>query len=126
MKPSTVLLSALLAVSCAAPQPSSSPRRPAEELVGRTAGAAQRCVLIQSDLALRVSDSDRHTLLYGSGRTIWANDLGTQCGLGADDLLISEPLGSYHCRGDLIRSVDRLTRIPGPACILSDFVPYNR
>jgi hypothetical protein len=75
--------------------------------------------------SLRISDNDRHTLLYGAGKTIWANHLG-QCGFGDNDLLVTEPLGSYNCRGDLVRSFDRSSHIPGPACVLGDFVPYSR
>jgi hypothetical protein len=65
-------------------------------------------------------------LVYGSGGTLWANDLGPQCGFGSDDVLVTEPVGSYHCRGDIVRSFDRFSRIPGPTCVLSNFVPYRR
>jgi hypothetical protein len=118
-----VVLLALLAGSCAAPQP--EPSRAPVELAGRTAGPPGRCVLIQQSQALRISETDRHTLVYGSGRTLWANHLG-QCGFGSDDVLVTEPIGSYYCRGDIVRSFDRFSRIPGPACVLSDFVPYRR
>jgi hypothetical protein len=112
--------------SCAAPQPGAERQGPAQELAGRTVGAPQRCVLIEQSQSLRTSDNDRHTLLYGSGRTIWANHLDPQCGFGSDDILVTEPIGSYYCRGDLVRSIDRLSHIPGPACVLGDFVPYAR
>jgi len=39
---------------------------------------------------------------------------------------VTEPIGSQYCRGDIVRSFDRQSRIPGPACILGDFVPYTR
>ena len=84
------------------------------------------CVLIQASEALRVSDTNRHVLLYGSGKTIWANQLAPACGFGRDDVLITEPTGSYHCRGDLVRSMDRLSHIPGPSCVIGEFVPYTR
>jgi hypothetical protein len=122
MRSAPLFLAATLA-GCAAPQPTDTPREPIE-LAGRTAGAAQRCVLIQQSESLRVSDTDRHTLLYGSGKTIWANRVG--CGFGSNDILVTEPVGSYNCRGDLVRSIDRYSRIPGPACPLGDFVPYVR
>jgi hypothetical protein len=121
-----VALLALALGSCAAPQPDYSQRGPPKELAGRSAGAPQRCALITPTDALRVSDNDRHTLLYGSGRTVWANRLSPQCGFGSDDVLVTEPIGSYYCRGDLVRSFDRLSRIPGPTCVLGDFVPYTR
>jgi hypothetical protein len=120
-----VALIALFAGSCAAPQPQ-EPTRPPVELAGRGAGAPERCVSIQQSEALHTSDTNRHVLIYGSGRTIWANQLGPTCGFGRDDVLVTEPIGSYHCRGDIIRSFDRYSRIPGPSCILGDWVPYRR
>jgi hypothetical protein len=111
---------------CAAVPPAAEQSGPARELAGRSAGAAQRCVVIEQSEALRNSDNDHHILLYGSGKTIWANHLGGQCGFGSDDVLITEPIGSHYCRGDLVRSIDRFSHIPGPACVLGDFVPYTR
>jgi hypothetical protein len=119
-------LLALILGSCASPQPNYPQQGPPRELAGRSAGAPEHCVLISPSESLRVSDSDRHTLIYDSGRTIWANHLGPQCGFGSDDILVTEPSGSYYCRGDLVRSFDRLSRIPGPTCVLGDFVPYTR
>jgi hypothetical protein len=125
MDPRIALL-ALILGSCAAPQPNSGQEGPPRELAGHSPGAPQRCVLINSMDALQVSDNDRHTLLYGSGRMIWANRLDSQCSFGSDDVLVTEPIGSFYCRGDIVRSFDRLSRIPGPACVLGDFVPYTR
>jgi hypothetical protein len=118
------ILLALTIGSCAAPQP--EPQQAPVELVGRVAGPAQKCTLIQQSESMRVSDANRHVLIYGSGRTLWANHLGPQCGFGRDDVLVTEPIGSYHCRGDIVRSFDRYSRIPGPSCILGEWVPYRR
>jgi hypothetical protein len=118
-------LIALFAASCVAPQPE-QPSRPPVELESRAAGPAQRCVPIDQSESMRVTDTNRHVLVYGSGRTTWANHLGPQCGFGRDDVLVTEPIGSYHCRGDIIRSFDRYSRIPGPSCVLGDWVPYRR
>jgi hypothetical protein len=120
-----LLALALVLGSCAAPPPSAQQRAPDQELAGRVAGAPERCVSINSQQSLRVSEGDRHVLLYGNGRTLWTNNLG-QCHFGSDDVLVTEPIGSSYCRGDLVRSFDRLSRIPGPACVLSDFIPYTR
>jgi hypothetical protein len=119
------LLIATVLAGCAAPQPPGAPQQ-SRELTGRTVGPAQRCVLIQPSESLRVSDADRHLLLYGNGRTVWVNRLGPDCGFGLDDVLVTEPVGSYYCRGDLVRSFDRLSRIPGPSCVIGDFVPFSR
>ena len=126
MKINVLSLAALLVMSCAAPPPDPAPRQPDEELSGRVAGAPERCVLIQSGEGLRISESDPHTLLYGHGKTIWANNLGGECSLSSNDILVAEPIAPYHCRGDLIRSFDRISRMQGPACVLRDFVPYTR
>ena len=99
--------------------------RSISSLVPRFSGNAPIAGAIIGSPELIAADSDRHMLLYGNGRTIWANRLG-QCTFGSDDVLVTEPMGSYYCRGDLVRSFDRLSRIPGPACVLGEFVPYNR
>lgn len=120
-----ILLLALLLGGCVAPVPGPERQGPPSELAGRSAGPPQHCVLLRQTESLRISENDRHTLVYGSGRTVWANDLG-QCRFGSDDILVTEPFGSSYCRGDIVRSIDRVSRIPGPACVLGDFVPFTR
>ena len=115
---------ALLLGSCAAPQPEAERQGPPIELAGRAAGAPRNCAMLNQLDSLRVSQNNRHTLIYGSGRTIWANQVG--CGFGYDDILVTEPTGSQLCRGDIVRSFDRNSRIPGPACVLGEFIPYTR
>lgn len=121
----TVVIAVLLLACCAAPGPYSGARED-RELAGRIAGAPQRCVLVQSGEALRVSENDRHVLLYGHGKTVWVTHLAEQCGFSTNDLLVSELLGNYYCRGDMVHSVDRLSRVQGPSCIVGEFVPYTR
>ena len=118
-------LLALALASCAAPPPGVEQQSPPLELAGLAAGPPERCVTINSQQSFRTSDNNRHVLLYGNGRTIYANQLG-QCRFAPDDILVTEPIGSQYCRGDIVRSFDRQSRIPGPACILGDFVPYTR
>jgi hypothetical protein len=120
-----VTLLALLVCACAAPQPT-EPRRQAIELAGRTAGVVQHCLPILRTEALRVSDTDQHMLLYGRGGTIWASDLGPGCGFSVSDTLVTQSLAYRYCRGDVVRSFDRMSRIPGPSCVLGDFVRYTR
>jgi hypothetical protein len=121
----TIPLLALMAVSCAVPPPGVQRQGPPEEVAGLAAGPPRRCVEINSQQSLRLSDNNRHVLLYGDGRTIFANDVG-QCSFGRDDILVTEPMGSQYCRGDIVRSFDRQSRIPGAGCVLGDFVPYTR
>lgn len=97
----------------------------ASELAGRSSGTPQRCVSLSSADSLRRSDTDPHTLVYGSGRVIFANRLG-QCAFGNDDVLVIERTSSYSCQGDLVHSFDRASHVPGPTCVLGDFIPYRR
>jgi hypothetical protein len=116
---------ALLLVGCAHPEPYATAHHD-NELAGRSAGAPERCILVEQSEAFRVADNDRHTLLYGSGKTVWAAHLAGMCGFSLDDILISQPWGAHHCRGDIIHSLERGSQAPGPSCILGDFVPYTR
>ncbi len=83
-------------------------------------------MLIEQDQALRVDEGNRHMLLYGQGRRIWASNLGPNCGFNRGDVLVVHPIGSNYCKGDLVRSFEPVSRFPGTSCLLGDFVPYTR
>jgi hypothetical protein len=119
------LLTLALLGSCAAPQPEPARQQPME-VAGRAAGPAQRCVAISPTNSIRISQNEPHMLIYGSGKTIWANDLDPGCAFRLNDILVTEPSGASYCRGDIVRSVDQVTHMPGPSCIMGDFVPYTR
>ena len=123
MKQKMLLATALLA-GCAAPPPGVDQQGPPVEVAGRSAGPMTACVPLRQGESLRVSESNNHTLIYGSGRTIFANYLG-QCRIDPNDLLVSLPSSGSYCRGDVVKTVDRSSGIPGPACILGNFIPYN-
>lgn len=123
MKPKMLLATALLA-GCAAPPPGVEQQGPPVEVAGRTAGPATACVPLRQGESLRVSESNDHTLIYGSGRTMFANYLG-QCRIDRDDLLVTLPSAGSYCRGDVVKTVDRSSGLPGSACILGNFVPYT-
>jgi hypothetical protein len=111
--------------ACAAAQPVAPI---VSEVKGRVAGAPLPCVRVTpSSQSLRPSRDSGHILLWGSGGTIWINVLSPSCGFHRDnDVLVLEPSTSSLCRGDIVRSFDRLSKIPGPTCVLNDFVPYKR
>jgi len=90
------------------------------------AGEPVHCVTIYPQHALLVSDNNRHTLIYNDGRTTWANELARYCRFRIDDVLVTQPIGSQYCRGDIVRSFDRTSHIPGPGCVFGDFVPYKK
>jgi hypothetical protein len=120
-----ILVATLLVAGCAAPPPGAEQQRAPIELAGRRPGPPQRCVPIIQGQALRISETNRHVLIYGYGKTVWANDLGS-CRFVSDDILVTEPFGSSYCQGDIVRSLDRVSRIPGATCVLGEFVPYTR
>lgn len=111
--------------SCTAPPQPPQPQGPPIELAGRVGGRPQTCVTTTQLDVLRPSENAPNVLIYGTGRTVWANNLGS-CRFGSDDILVLQLYGSNLCRGDIVRSIDRLSRIPGPACVLNEFVPYTR
>jgi hypothetical protein len=98
-----------------------------KELTGKMAGEAVRCISdMPGNNIIRISDD---MLLYRvSGRLVYQNKLRSSCpGLARDhDFIVSEKYGSQQCSGDIIRLVDRVGGIPGPVCVLGDFVPYRK
>lgn len=119
-----VPLCAMALFACASPQPYASASQD-QELGNRKAGASQRCIPAQHGMEFRVADNDRHILLYGSGKTIWASHLRGLCGFSHDDQLISDEWNGEYCSGQLVRSVD-VSRAEGPSCILGDFTAFVR
>lgn len=113
-----------LAGSCA--QPIAAPgARLGEETAGRAPGPAQSCILANPTQNLRVLDSEN--LAYGWGRTIYVNHLAGACpGIEPMSTLIIEAHGAQYCRGDRVRGLEMGAIIPGPTCILNDWVPYRR
>ena len=123
-----LLILALALSGCAAIGPGPETREQqafARELQGRVAGAPETCVSAIQNQPLRIVD--RRTVAYERGGTIWVNRLASECpGLRPFNTLIVEVHGSQYCRGDHVRALEPGTSIPGPICILGDFVPYRR
>ena len=121
-------LAALIAVAAGcAPAGPMAENVDVSEVTGRTAGTPTRCVLIIQGDALRLAEGQRLILIYGRGKTIWVNRLGGSCaGLEHDYSLIVDPIGAHYCRGDRVRSIDPVSRVPGATCFLGDFIPYTR
>ena len=96
----------------------------ARDLAGRVAGEAASCVPAVQNQALKAVD--RSTITYDRGDTIWVNRVDDCPGLRPFNTLIVEVHGSQYCRGDRVRALEPGTTIPGPICILRDWVPYRR
>jgi hypothetical protein len=98
-----------------------------KEIGGKVAGKPVSCIsAFNSDNIIRVNDEI--LLFRQSGRLVYQNKLRGRCpGLARDnDVLVMEQFGSQKCNGDRVRLVDRIGGIPGPVCILGDFVPYRK
>lgn len=94
------------------------------ELAAKPIGPAQSCVPVSAGEDLAVMPDG--TLGVRTGKTLWINDTGKACkSIRAMSTLIVERHGSQICRGDRVRSVEFSGGIPGPVCILGDFVPYR-
>lgn len=122
-KPTRLLVAMLLVGGCTnAVQDDSAPIR--LELAAKPTGPARSCVSVSANETLAVMPDG--TLGVRVGKTLWLNDAGRACkGIRAMDTLIVERHGSEICRGDHVRSVGISGGIPGPVCILGDFVPYS-
>lgn len=97
----------------------------AQETAGRLAGPPQSCVSSAAQQGLRIIDAQ--TIGYGWGRTIYINHLGAPCpGLEPLSTIITEPgIPGQYCRGDHVRGREMGANIPGPVCILGEWVPYQ-
>ena len=110
---------------CAAPPPTVPNNAPIAEIAGRVAGAPQRCVATTQSEGFRAAN--RNTLLLRRGKS----DLGQPA---AGRLRRLRPVGRARhradrhpiLRGDLVRSFDPVSKIPGPTCRLGAFIPYTR
>ena len=118
----------LVTAGCAATgtdAPSRDQQALARELEGRNAGAAQACVPVRQAQSLQIVD--RQTIAYRDFDTVWVNRLDAPCpGMRPMSTLVVEAHGSQYCRGDRVRAVETQSSIPGPYCVLRDFVPYRR
>ena len=98
-----------------------------KQIGGKVAGEPVSCIYnSRYSNVIRVSDD---LLLYKvSGKLVYQNRLRSACpGLARDsDIMVTEQFGSQQCRGDVIKLVDRVSGIPGPFCVLGDFVPYRK
>jgi hypothetical protein len=115
----------LLAACAIGERRSSGEDELARELAGRVAGEPRACISPTSDRAL--VPVGRQTLIYREGRRIWVNRLRSECpGVRPHSTLIVETFSGRFCRGDRVRGLEPGTTIPGPVCVLGEFVPYAR
>jgi hypothetical protein len=126
----TLLAAVLVPLSAA---PASNARREAtrlandakitKALANLTPGAPVPCISLATPMSSSLYGG---TILYrNSGRLTYRNDTRGICG-SRDDILVTRSWGSQLCRGDVVRTVDRLSGFHTGSCVLGDFVPYRR
>ena len=125
MRGSLVLTFIVAAAAGCAPQPAPDTSGLARELAGYTPGQPQSCIGTFANQNLRVIDPQ--TIAYGNGRTIYVNKLQAPCPAvdQLNTLIVEAQVGQY-CRGDRVRGLEPGGIIPGPSCVLQDWVPYRR
>jgi hypothetical protein len=133
---SLLLVGPLLLTGCMANDAESTPapisdksaKVLAKELEGKIAGKPVSCISNTGNTSNIVRISDDMVLYRVSGRLVYQNRLRGSCpGLARDrDVIVTEQFGSQQCSGDLLRLVDRVGGLPGPVCVLGEFVPYRK
>ena len=120
-----LLLTACTVVGCTRPADPPGANL-AQALAGRVAGAPKTCIASYPNQNLRALDAS--TVAYGSGRTIYVNQLAGTCpGLGdLSTIIVDAQDGNRYCRGTRVRGLEVGAIIPGPWCSLGDWVPYSR
>lgn len=133
LRPATLLAvgGALVVASCstASSQEARTPqanKELADALAGYVAGPPQRC--IPTYRADRVQVIDAWTVLYRDGRTIYVQNPRGGCpGLGRGETLVTRQIGPAElCDGDLIHTVDLITRMRSGSCTFGPFIPYRK
>lgn len=100
----------------------------AKEMEGKVAGEPVSCISNSGNVSNIIRISDDLVLYRVSGRLVYQNRLRSSCpGLARDnDIIVTEQFSSQQCSGDLLRLVDRVGGIPGPVCVLGEFIPYRK
>lgn len=120
-----IILMAAMAAVAGCSRPVSPDVGFAQETAGRIAGPSHNCISSDAGQGLRVVDSQ--TLAYGWGQTIYINRLDPSCqGISSTSTLLVDRSGPQYCRGDRVQGLQAGASIPGPLCVLKEWVPYRK
>lgn len=96
-----------------------------KQLAGLVPGKPQECIQQRS-----YNDSSRvgDTILYNFSRNdIYRTDTNGGCfGLRRGDAIITKSYTGQLCRGDIVQTVDLVSRIPSGSCTFGPFVRYRK
>ncbi len=129
MKTIALALATTAALLAAGPAIAGKQRMTGEEklakmLEGRVAGEAERCLPMGAASDLKVID--RTALVYGHGNTLWVNRPSNADSLDDDDVLVRTSYTAQVCNLDLVKLVDRSSRMQVGTVGLNEFVPYRK
>jgi len=97
----------------------------AKMLDGRVAGKPVDCVTLTQIRSTEIID--RTAIVYTTNNgTMYVNRPSGANFLDDDDILVSEPRNGQACRIDIVRLIDRGSRMSSGSVGLNDFVPYPR
>ena len=123
--PAVMLVAATSAGNFQSSRVERADRALAAALRDRTPGAPVNCIHASSVSGPEIIDRD--TVLYQEGRTVWRNELATECrALEAGNTMVIEVNGGQLCNNDRFRMVEPGQGIPGPYCRLGKFTPYRK
>jgi len=119
------------AIALAATPSTAAPRPDADAelgklLAGRVAGKPVNCIPLTSVTGNTIVTG--RAIIYRIGSRLYVNE---PRGDGAkwlhrDDVLVTRTVGTDLCRLDIVRLLDRNSRIPGAFVSLGQFVPYTK
>lgn len=96
-----------------------------KRLAGLVAGRPEQCIN-QS----RYRDSTRigDTILYSTSRNdVYRTDTNGGCfGLRRGDAIITRNYTGQLCRGDILQTVDLVSRVPSGSCTFGPFIHYRK
>ena len=127
------LLVGLAVGSCAAPPPAETAAQVARQqaklaslTAGKVAGTPVSC--LPSSRQNDMITIDENTIAFREGRNrVYVNHLNGGCSNleSGHYALVTHPLGSQLCRGDIAQVVDLFNHITVGSCVIGDFVPYT-
>lgn len=97
----------------------------AKQLSGLTPGKPQQCMLQRGNSeTVRIGD----TILYKFNRKdVYRTDTNGGCfGLARGDAIITRSYTGQLCSGDIIQTVDLVSRVPSGSCAFGPFVRYQK
>lgn len=95
-----------------------------ERLAGFTPGQPVTCI---PTTRLRSSRNYGPAILYEvSSNLIYRNNVNGMCGNSDNDIMVTRTPTTQLCTGDIVRTIDRASRMETGGCGLGEFIPYRR